>query len=198
VGTGFLGLLAFEFLFGLGEAAAPTTDPAAPAPVGLEALVLAHSERTKLSPRLVRSVIAVESEFQPGAVSPRGARGLMQVMPATAEEFGVPARLLGTPDPNLRAGTTYLSYLYRALRARYGLRAARLHDAPHWAQHRVLAAYNGGPRLLFQDHWPGETRRYVRRVARLAGLGPPRLPEAPAPAPQPAPAVVEEAWNLEM
>ncbi|TBR18022.1 lytic transglycosylase domain-containing protein [bacterium] len=192
----FLGVVAFEFLFGVVEAAAP---PAGPAPADvMDSLILAQAERARLSPRLVRAVIAVESEFRPSAVSPRGARGLMQVMPATAEEFGVPARELHEPAPNLRAGTAYLGFLYRALRGRYKLKAARLGDAPEWAQHRVLAAYNGGPRLLFGERWPGETRRYVGRVARLAGLKPPAPPSAPVAAAAPPPVPPDRDWVLEL
>lgn len=198
--TGFLGVVALEFLFGIGEAAAPGVGPEKPEPPGIDALILSHSERARLSPRFVRALIEVESEFHPGAVSPRGARGLMQVMPATAEEFGVAAADLRKPDPNLRAGTTYLGYLYGVAQNRFKLKAARLHDAPHWVQHRVLAAYNGGPRLLFDERWPGETRRYVARVARLAGLKPPATrvaSRAPAPA-APAPVTPEDGWDLEM
>lgn len=209
--TGVVPVLAFEFLFGVGEAAAPVARPADPR-AEIEGLILSHAERARLSPRFLRAVIAAESEFRPGAVSPRGARGLMQVMPATAEEFGVAAGSLGEPGPNIQVGTTYLLYLYGAARSRYGLKAERLVDAPPWVQHRVLAAYNGGPRLLFQERWPGETRRYVAKVTRLAGLkapqaAPPRPPPsaptraptpAPTRAPEPPPADAGQAWLLEI
>src|SRR5688572_15158489 len=103
MGTGLIPMLACEFLFGVGVAAAPAAGPGAPW-AGVNGVILEHSERERLSPRLVRAVIQAESEFRPGAVSPRGARGLMQLMPATAEEFGVPAARLSEPGPNVRAG----------------------------------------------------------------------------------------------
>ena len=200
--TAVIPVIALELLLGFGEASAPADDG------GLRGLILAHSERARLSPRFLRAVISVESQFSPRAVSRRGARGLMQVMPATAEEFGVPAGELGRPGPNLRAGTAYLDFLYRTARGRYKLKAERLGDAPPWVQHRVLAAYNGGPRLLFHDRWPGQTRRYVARVTRLAGLRPPRPfvepaappPAAAVPAPGPVPlaAAPERAWTLDL
>lgn len=182
-------VLAFECLFGVGEASAPASGS------GLNGLVLTQAERARLNPRFVRAVIAVESEFRADAVSPRGARGLMQVMPATAEELGVRSDALGEPGPNLQAGTAYLVFLYEAARTRYRLKAARLGDAPPWVQHRVLAAYNGGPRLLFHDRWPGQTRRYVARVSRLAGL---RAPAAAVPSPAPAPAPAAKEWVLDL
>lgn len=194
-------VLAFEFLFGVSEAAAPTVGPAGRRGE-IEGLILVHAERARLSPRLLRAVIAVESEFRPGAVSRRGARGLMQVMPATAEEFGVAAGDLGEPGPNLRVGTDYLAYLYGAARTRYKLRSGRLADAPPWVQRRVLAAYNGGPRFLFHERWPGETRRYVSKVARLAGLRsqPAAVAAAPPapPVPEPPAAADDRPWELEI
>lgn len=136
-----------------------------------DALILEHSQRARLNPRFVKSIIAVESEFSPRAVSPRGARGLMQVMPATAEEMGVRAADLGEAGANLRAGTAYLDRLFQAARAAHSLPAARLHDSPAWVQRRVLAAYHAGPRMLWRppERWPSQTRAYVRKVMRLCG-----------------------------
>lgn len=134
-----------------------------------DGLILAHSQRARLNPRYVKAIVAAESEFEPRAVSPRGARGLMQVMPATGEEMGIPRARLHDPHANLRAGTAYLNRLFQAARLGYGLKADRLQDAPPWVQRRVLAAYNGGPRLLFRNDWPRQTRCYVRKVMRYCG-----------------------------
>ena len=127
-----------------------------------------------VDPALVHAIIAVESAYRPAAVSPKGAIGLMQLMPATAQRHGVadPARVAD----NLRAGTRHL----RALLDRYGMRLDL-----------VLAAYNAGEGAV-QKHnnvippYP-ETRRYVPAVLRrYQPTPPPALPVVPV-----APAVRE-------
>jgi len=77
-----------------------------------ELLKLAHNEATRasLEPELVLAVIQVESEFDRFAVSPRGARGLMQVMPFWVNEIGRPEDNLFHPATNLRYGCTILRY----------------------------------------------------------------------------------------
>lgn len=99
---------------------------------------------------LLESVIAVESSGNPRAVSPAGARGLMQLMPATAAKLGVKNSFASAQ--NVRGGTAYLDSLLR----RYNNNLAL-----------ALAAYNAGPGAV--DKWHGippypETRRYVARV----------------------------------
>lgn len=98
---------------------------------------------------LVKAVIAAESSFDAGAVSPKGAMGLMQLMPGTARELGVDDAFHS--EQNVHGGTRYL----RALYDRYG----------DWL--RTLAAYNAGPEAV--DRYDGvppydETREYVKRV----------------------------------
>ncbi len=97
---------------------------------------------------LVRAVIEVESAFEPRAVSAKGAMGLMQLMPATARQYGVAD--LFDPRANIDAGTRHL----RTLLDRYDLSLA-------------LAAYNAGAGAV--DRYGGvppyrETKDYVRRV----------------------------------
>jgi soluble lytic murein transglycosylase-like protein len=100
----------------------------------------------------VKSIVAVESNFNPDAVSPKGAVGLMQLMPATAQEYGADPTV---PEQNVDAGTQYLkSLLKRYSRYRNGLS-------------RAIAAYNAGPAIV--DRYRGvppyrETRGYVARV----------------------------------
>ena len=123
-----------------------------------EELVLEHSQRQSLRPELVRAVIQVESGFDPQATSPKGAMGLMQLMPQTARSLGV----LNAYDPeeNIRGGTAYL----RQLLNKYG------------SEQLALAAYNAGPGAV--DKYDGvppyrETREYVRKVGSKAGPGEP-------------------------
>lgn len=97
---------------------------------------------------LIRSVIRHESNFQVNAVSHRGARGLMQLMPATADELGV--RCPFDPRENILGGTRYLRRMYD----RFG----------NWPA--ALAAYNAGPARVASGRVPYESRRYARRVLR--------------------------------
>ena len=129
-------------------------------------LILKHAQDHHLNPRLVKSIIAAESRFYYGAVSPLGARGLMQVMPMTAEELGVPRSQLKDPDSNLRAGTAYLAVLCGRARVIYALKGAGCRDAPLWVQERVVAAYHAGPRMFHRapQDWPVPTQLYVREV----------------------------------
>jgi len=109
-----------------------------------------------LAPELVLAVVVQESAGRPDAVSPRGATGLMQLMPGTAREVGVNDPL--DPDQNIAGGTRYLAHL----RERFG------DDLE-----LVLAAYNAGPGSVRRagDAVPPfpETREYVRKVSELYG-----------------------------
>jgi hypothetical protein len=103
-----------------------------------------------VAPELVASVIAVESNFNPNAVSWRSARGLMQLMPQTAARFGV-TRIFD-PQQNIEAGTRYLKELLLRYNGDLAL---------------TLAAYNAGPDRVGQYRSVPpyrETRDYVRRV----------------------------------
>ena len=124
-----------------------------PAPE-VESLVGETSERDGVSPDLLRSVMKQESGFRPCAVSSKGAMGLMQLMPATAEQLGV----LDPFDPtsNLDGGARFLKQLL----SRYG------GDVP-----KALGAYNAGPaRVDATGAVPAipETVDYVRQI--LAAL----------------------------
>jgi len=128
-----------------------------------DALILKNAQLRRLNPRMVKSIIAAESGFSKEAVSPKGAHGLMQILPLTAEEMGVERARLFEPEANVLAGTAYLCWLYRTAWKLYGLEGS-FRDGPAWAQRRVIAAYNGGPRLLYRSDWPRQTELYVKEV----------------------------------
>jgi soluble lytic murein transglycosylase-like protein len=137
-------------------------------------LIEAQARLHRLDPRLVKAIIAAESGFSAKAVSPAGARGLMQVMPATAREMGIQGDL-HDPTANIKAGTAYLELLHRAAWHRYGIKGKRYEDTPEWLTRRIIAAYNAGPRALGGKGWVRETRGYVEKVSfyhrtEMAGL----------------------------
>ena len=138
---------------------------------------------------LVKAVIATESSFNARAVSPKGAVGLMQLMPDTAKRFGVRPQgqeslqeRLTDPRTNLQAGTRYLAWLLKTFNGDVAL---------------ALAAYNAGEGAVIRAgrKIPNyrETQDYVRKVTHLrSSLLPPKpvvrsraepAPRAPAPSP---------------
>jgi hypothetical protein len=109
----------------------------------------------QLDPSLIRSIIAAESGFNPKAVSPKGARGLMQLMPATAERLGVTNSL--DPEQNIRGGVRHFRALMDTFDNNLDL---------------SLAAYNAGENLVQRlGRVPRikETRDYVEAVTSLYG-----------------------------
>lgn len=131
---------------------------------GYDALIRSYADRSGLDARLVKAVIAAESEFTPKAKSPAGALGLMQVMPATSREMGVSGRALFEPEANIRAGTKYLAHLFARAWLKYHLKGVSYKDAPAWVVQRVVAAYNAGPRFLAHRKLYRQTRDYIRKV----------------------------------
>jgi soluble lytic murein transglycosylase-like protein len=120
-----------------------------------ESLITEHSRAQGVRPALVRAVMQVESGFNPYAQSPKGAMGLMQLMPATAKQFGV--RNAFNPTENVRAGVAYL----RELLDRY-------QDNEELA----LAAYNAGPGAVDKHGQTvppyRETQSYVAQINKMA------------------------------
>jgi soluble lytic murein transglycosylase-like protein len=135
-----------------------TTRPAEDASVRerFEPIVQEHANRHSLRPELVRAVIQVESGFDPRALSPKGAMGLMQLMPDTARQLGV--RNPWDPEQNIRGGTLYLRQLL---------------DQYDGNEELALAAYNAGSGAVkrYGGRVPPyrETRDYVRKVGAAAG-----------------------------
>jgi len=124
---------------------------------GVEDLIVEHSQAYRVRTDLVRAVIQTESAFDPRAVSSKGAMGLMQLMPATAAQYGV----LDPYDPaeNIRGGVAYL----RDLLDRY-----------EGNEELALAAYNAGPGAVdrYGQQVPPyrETLDYVKRVRHATSL----------------------------
>ena len=117
---------------------------------GAEKLVREAAERHSVDPALVRAVIETESNWNPSAVSRRGAVGLMQLIPTTAQRFGV--NDLYSPQQNVDAGVKYLKTLLERYNGNLDL---------------ALAAYNAGEGAVDRAHGvPSfrETRDYVQRV----------------------------------
>lgn len=109
-----------------------------------------------VSPALIEAVVRTESGFDPSAVSPKGAGGLMQLMPKTASALGVVDRF--DPRENIRGGVRHLRYLLERYQGSVVL---------------ALAAYNAGEGAVDAHRgvppYP-ETQQYVQRVLRRAGL----------------------------
>jgi soluble lytic murein transglycosylase-like protein len=163
-GDGYTEMAAREIRSFEAEEAAPAPAPEAPPPAvepipvvrtsvlqAPEDLADAAADKYHLPRELVRSVMRVESGFQPAAVSPKGAIGLMQLMPETAADLGVNPY---DPAQNVDGGVRYL----RDLLVKY-----------NWALWHALAAYNAGPAAV--EKYNGippyrETLNYVTQIDR--------------------------------
>lgn len=169
------------------EEAAPEADEPDSPDYDLAAIpdhIKAAAQRYRLSEALIAAVISVESNWDHEAVSPKGARGLMQLMPQTSAMIGV--RDPHSPDQNIDAGASHLRAMLDTFKD----------DLP-----MALAAYNAGEQNVIRYHgippYP-ETRRFVARVLRKMGdrKSAERVMARPVPTPvwtsrtaRPAPAV---------
>ena len=124
------------------------------APAAISNLVEQSARAHGVDPLLVHSVIQVESDYDPNAVSPKGAEGLMQLMPPTARMLNVSNTF--DPGENIEAGVKYLKHLQELYKD----------------DRLALAAYNAGPGAVdkFKAVPPyPETRSYVEKVGRRYG-----------------------------
>jgi soluble lytic murein transglycosylase len=114
-------------------------------------IIKQHSYNHGVDPSLVKAVMKAESNFNPQAVSPKGAQGLMQLMPDTARNMSVYDPV--DPDDNIRGGTKYLKLLDDTFQGNLEL---------------ILAAYNAGPNRVKEHNMNvppfEETRNFIKRV----------------------------------
>ncbi len=134
-------------------------NPAQPVPTTpYGKLIHQTAKRHRLNPQVVAALIKAESAYDRWALSHKGARGLMQLMPATAKRFGVRASELWEPERNLEAGSKYLRWLLDRFDGDLKL---------------ALASYNAGEGSV--KRYGGvppyrETRKYIRRIYQTLGL----------------------------
>ncbi len=124
--------------------------PATEKPSSYDAIIEKYADHYNVDASLIRSIIATESGFNPRAVSPKGARGLMQLMPATAKQLGVADSF--DPEENIRGGVKH----FRSLMDNFNNDLAL-----------SLAAYNAGENLVQRlGRVPDikETQNYVRSI----------------------------------
>ena len=128
------------------------TETKAPPATGIDEAIEQIAAQVSLPSQVIHSVIKDESNYDPFAISPRGAQGLMQLIPSTARRFGVSN--VFNPAENIQGGSKYLKYLLNLFEGNYAL---------------ALAAYNAGEAAVARygsvPPFP-ETRNYLILVAR--------------------------------
>jgi len=134
-----------------------TREVAKPIASRYDEIIVRHARTYGVRVDLVRAVIQTESAFDPSARSAKGAMGLMQLMPATAADYGVTAPY--DPDQNVRGGVAYLKDLL---------------DRYDKNEELALAAYNAGPSTVdrYGQRVPPyrETRTYLKRIKEATSL----------------------------
>lgn len=152
----------------------PGQAPPQPYEAEISAAIVDVASTWPVPPALVRAVIRQESAFNPRAVSPVGAKGLMQLMPETAAKVGVAEKELFKPGPNILAGVRLLAALLK-----------------HYAGDVVsaLVGYNSGPKTPTVVPTNGETPAYVTGILRFwreydPAVAPPRAPARTSARPQ--------------
>jgi soluble lytic murein transglycosylase-like protein len=123
----------------------------------VDSLIVESGKRNAVDPLLLYSIMHQESTFKQGAISPKGARGLMQLMPPTARRFGVNS--IFDPRQNIEGGARYMRFLLDLFEGNVEL---------------ALAGYNAGEGAVMKNGYRvppyRETQEYVRRIGRRYGL----------------------------
>lgn len=123
----------------------------------VDGYIMASAQRNGLDPLLIYSVMHQESSFKQRAISHKGARGLMQLMPGTAARFGVTN--IFDPKQNIEGGSRYMRFLLNRFEGNLSL---------------ALAGYNAGEGAVDKYGWRippyAETQEYVRRISRRYNL----------------------------
>jgi Transglycosylase SLT domain len=123
----------------------------------VDGYIIESAQRNKLDPLLLYSIMHQESSFKRRAISPKGARGLMQLMPGTAARFGVTN--IFDPRQNIEGGARYVNFLINRFKGDLAL---------------TLAGYNAGEGAVDKYGWRippyAETQEYVRRISRRYNL----------------------------
>jgi|SRR3990172_31769 len=131
----------------------PSSDPVRGVPYA--EIINAKCDKYGVDPTLVKSIIKAESNFNPNAVSPKGARGLMQLMPSTAADMGVGD--IFDPEQNIEGGVRYFKYLLENFQGDVEL---------------SVAAYNCGQGRVMRNGFSvpeiPETKNYVKKVLKLS------------------------------
>lgn len=126
-----------------------TAEKNVPRLTSFDRIILSKSAKYSLDPALVRAMITAESNWNPNAISRKGAVGLMQLMPSTAREMNLDPF---SPEENIEGGTRYMRYLLDRFNGRLDI---------------ALAAYNAGPTIVERAGGIpsiAETRNYVRKI----------------------------------
>ncbi|MDR3701188.1 MAG: lytic transglycosylase domain-containing protein [Candidatus Sulfopaludibacter sp.] len=152
-----------------------SAEQATPIPSGLNELVESIAARHDLSPQLIHAVIKTESNYNPHAISPKGALGLMQLMPSTARRFSVSH--VFDPVENIEGGARYLKYLLELYDGDCPLALAAYN-----AGEAAVAKYNGIPPFPETQNYVVQVKNNLEKLAAAA-----QALQAPPSAVQPPP-----------
>jgi soluble lytic murein transglycosylase-like protein len=145
-----------------------------PAPTGIDEAVAQIAAQNGLSAQLLHSVIKVESNYNPFAVSPKGALGLMQLIPSTAARFGVSD--VFNPIDNIQGGAKYLRYLLDLYNGSYSLALAAYN-----AGEGAVARHGGIPPYRETVNYVVQVRKQYEKAQKAASAKPATVEVSPRP-----------------
>jgi soluble lytic murein transglycosylase-like protein len=151
--------------------AEPELEPS-PVPTGISEAVERIAGENALPPQLIHSVIKVESNYNPYAVSVKGAQGLMQLIPETARRFGV--RNVFNPIDNIQGGAKYLRHLLDLYNGDYPLALAAYN-----AGEAAVAKFGGIPPYAETQNYVTQVRKQLEAAKKAAAAKPQAAPPPP-------------------